>query len=116
MNLVADESVDQQIVDLLRAEGHAVVYIAEMVPGIPDVEVLRLANSGNAVLLTNDKDFGELVYRQRLISSGVILIRLTGFSPEQKATVVCLAITKHTLELPGAFTVISRGMVRIRRQ
>jgi len=48
VNLVADESVDQQIVDLLRSIGHAVVYIAEMAPGILDVQVLHHANSGNA--------------------------------------------------------------------
>ena len=116
MNLVADESVDQQIVTLLRAEGHAVVYIAEMAPGISDVQVLHLANSDNALLLTHDKDFGELVYRQQLISSGVVLIRLAGLLPEQKAKAVCLVITKHDLELPGAFTVISHGMVRIRHR
>ncbi len=63
MNLMADECVDQQIVDRLRGEGHKVLYIAEMAPSIPDEKVLENANQNNALLLTADKDFGELVFR-----------------------------------------------------
>ena len=63
MNLLADESIDLQIVDRLRQDGHLVHYIAEMEPGISDDVVLDLANQDTAVLLTADKDFGELVFR-----------------------------------------------------
>ncbi len=63
MNFVADEGVDNQIVKKLREEGHQVLYIAEMDPGISDDEVLHQANSQNALLITADKDFGELIFR-----------------------------------------------------
>ena len=78
MRLVADEGVDRQIVERLRQDGHTVQYIAEMDPGISDDRVLTIANQENAPLLTTDKDFGELIYRQKRITSGVILIRLAG--------------------------------------
>jgi predicted nuclease of predicted toxin-antitoxin system len=80
MNFLADESVDQQIADRLRADGHSVVYVAEMDPGIDDKGVLSAANQQVALLITADKGFGEVV-RQRLNSKGVVLIRLAGLSP-----------------------------------
>jgi predicted nuclease of predicted toxin-antitoxin system len=63
VNLVADEGVDRAVVDRLRQDGHDVVYVAELFPSVGDEEVLRRANAGSAVLLTADKDFGELVFR-----------------------------------------------------
>lgn len=61
MNFVADESVDQLIVTRLRDDGHLVDAVSEMSPGIADDEVLSEAVAQSAVLLTADKDFGELV-------------------------------------------------------
>lgn len=59
MNLLADESVDRPIVERLRQDGHATLYVAELAPGVSDEDVLREANSRSALLLTEDKDFGE---------------------------------------------------------
>jgi predicted nuclease of predicted toxin-antitoxin system len=115
VNLLADESVDRQIVDRLRRDGHAVQYVAELEPGIPDDVVLDLANQGADVLLTADKDFGELVFRQRRVASGILLVRLAGLSPVRKAEVVASAVNQHSGELPGAFAVLMPGSFRIRR-
>lgn len=115
MNLLADESVDHPIVDRLRADGHVVVAVAEMAPGIDDDMVLDRANDIGAVLVTADRDFGELVFRQGLVARGVILLRLAGMSPQAKAAVVAAAVTEHARELDGSFTVLSPGHVRIRR-
>lgn len=114
MKLVADESVDQPIVDRLRREGHDVVSVNEIGPGIPDDDVLETAREQNAVLLTADKDFGELVYRQGQATEGVILVRLAGLSAQRKEDVVSRFISDHGSELHGAFTVVSPGLVRIR--
>jgi predicted nuclease of predicted toxin-antitoxin system len=64
MNLLADESVDGPIVARLRQEGHEIVYVAELSASITDEEVLQQANARAALLVTADKDFGELVFRQ----------------------------------------------------
>jgi predicted nuclease of predicted toxin-antitoxin system len=114
MNFLADESVDGPVVDRLREEGHDVLSVAETEPSLPDETVLAMANQRNALLLTADKDFGELVFRQHRVSAGVVLIRLAGLSPATKAMVVAAAIREHARELQHAFTVISPGMVRIR--
>jgi predicted nuclease of predicted toxin-antitoxin system len=86
-----------------------------MNPQSPDDRVLDLANRENAVLVTADKDFGELVFRQGRINSGVVLLRLAGLTLETKASIVGSAIASHAIALPRAFTVIAPGAVRIRR-
>lgn len=116
MNLLADESVDRPIVDRLRQDGHTVLSVADLDPGIDDNAVLRLADRNRALLLTADKDFGELVFRMGSIHTGVVLTRLAGLSPETKARIVSAAFADHGNELPSAFSVVSSGRIRIRRR
>ncbi|HEX5470607.1 MAG TPA: DUF5615 family PIN-like protein [Lacipirellulaceae bacterium] len=80
-----------------------------------DDDVLRQTNNQKAVLLTADKDFGELVFRQNRVHSGVVLVRLFGVSAELKAGIVVEAIQDHGDKMPGSFAVISVGIIRIRR-
>lgn len=115
MNLLADEGVDRQIVERLRQDGHRVLYVAEMESGVSDRIVLALANREKSLLLTADKDFGEMVFRQRLHTYGVVLLRLAGLSPGHKAEIVASVFRQHAAELPHAFTVIAPGVCRIRR-
>jgi len=117
MNLLADEGVERQIVERLRQDGHAVLYIAEMEPGVPDDVVLERANAITALLVATDKDFGELVFRERRLSSGgVVLIRLAGLSAELKAEIVSKVFEERGSEFAHAFSVISPGRVRVRPQ
>ena len=66
MNLLADECVPHAVVERLRADGHVVASIGETRPGIRDEEVLALALTTGAPLLTIDMDFGELVFRDTI--------------------------------------------------
>lgn len=116
MNLFADESVDRPVVERLREDGHDIVYVAELAPSITDDEVLREANSRSAVLMTADKDFGELVFRQGVIHSGVVLLRLAGLANTTKGEIVAEVCRSRESELTGSFTVISPGQARIRRR
>jgi predicted nuclease of predicted toxin-antitoxin system len=115
MILVADESVDRPIVERLRQDGHDTIYIAELAPSISDDHVLQEANTRSALLLTEDKDFGELIFRIGRVHAGVVLIRLAGLAPSAKAEVVSQVFQLYAADLPGAFTVISPGALRIRR-
>jgi predicted nuclease of predicted toxin-antitoxin system len=116
VNLVANEGVDRPVVERLRQNGHDVVYVAELSPGITDEEVLQQANARSAVLLTADKDFGELVFRQGLVHSGVVLLRLAGLANVTKAEIVAEVCRDRAAELIGAFSVVSPGQVRIRQK
>ncbi|MCR4419230.1 MAG: DUF5615 family PIN-like protein [Clostridia bacterium] len=115
MRFLADENVDREIVVELRSRSHEVAYVAETEPGISDEELLSQANRKQAVLITADKDFGEIVFRQRRAIAGAILIRLSGLPQEAKARLVASAIDRHLAELAGAFTVVTRNHVRIRK-
>jgi len=114
MIILADESVDAPIVERLRRDGYTVESIAEMTPSVSDDIVLDRANRTNAILMTGDKDFGEMVFRLGHASSGVILVRLSGLSPQRKADIVSDALRHHGTDMAGAFTVVSSGLVRIR--
>jgi len=116
VNLVADEGVDRPVVERLRQDGHHVIYVAELSPSVADEEVLRQANTGNAVLITADKDFGDLVFRQGLAHSGVVLLRLAGLENTTKAEIVAEVCRSWPAELVGSFSVVSRGQVRVRRR
>lgn len=112
---LADENVDREIVERLRTDGHDVAWVAEMDSGLTDDDVLAAANESGRVVVTADKDFGELVFRQRRASAGVLLVRLAGAAPAEKAETVSRAVSAHLAELRGAFAVVSSRRVRVRR-
>jgi predicted nuclease of predicted toxin-antitoxin system len=100
----------------LRSDGHDVVFIAEFDPGIEDEAVLLRSRESNSVLLTADKDFGELVFRQHLLHSGIVLIRLAGLKPETKAELVATAFAQHVDDSNLGFAVLSRRAIRLRKR
>ena len=116
MLLVADECVDYTIVENLRHQGVDVFAIAEQDPSIADEDVLSIAVRMNAPLITEDKDFGELVFRLKLPHRGIILLRLGHWPSEKKGPIAAKVILAHLHELPGAFAVFDGFILRLRRQ
>ena len=110
------EGVDGGIVEALRAANHEVFYIAESEPSVDDEYILNLANEKLAILITSDKDFGDLVFRLHRIHHGIILCRLEGLKSKTKTEIVLQIVTDHQNELVGSFTVISPGSVKIRKK
>ena len=115
MKFVADESVERQIVVSLRENNHKVWYIAEETPSVSDDYVLSIAHEQNALLMTSDTYFGELVYRLGRTDTGIILLRLSGLSSLGKVARVIGTIKEHGNELFNSFTVISVHSIRIRK-
>ncbi|MCE7928322.1 MAG: DUF5615 family PIN-like protein [Dehalococcoidia bacterium] len=114
MRILADESVAGFIVERLRRDGHHVTFVAETMPGAPDQGVLSAALTESAVLLTADKDFGELVVRLGLETKGVVLTRLSGLPEAAQCNAVSVVFGNHGGELLGSFAVVAPGVVRIR--
>ena len=115
MKILADESVDRPIVERLRMSGCDVDYIAEINPSISGQEVLNIANKTQALLLTVDKDFGELIYRDRLENvGGVVLLRVAGLTAEEKAQKALEAVQDFWLNKEYKFLVITKTGVRSR--
>ena len=115
MKFIADEGVDSQIVAALRKEGYDVLYVIEFDAGASDPEVLSVANEEDRILITRDKDFGELVFRLKKVHSGIMLNRLYQLDSKTKADVVLGVLKKYGEKLYGAYTVIQPGRVRIRK-
>jgi len=114
MRFVADESVDGHVVRALRGAGHVVVYIADELASIKDQDVLEFAAGRNEVLLTEDKDFGDIVHKRRQRHAGVNLIRMNELVPADRVARILMVISVHEVHLKNAFTVISSKRVRIR--
>lgn len=113
MRLLADENFLGDAVDMLRAIGHDVTWIRTYHPGIADMEVLAIAQREGRIVLTFDKDFGELAYRYRLSAgSGVILFRISTPSPEAAARLVCAAIDGRR-DWEGHFSVVEDFRIRM---
>jgi len=112
--VLADENVHTLISDRLAADGHEVAHIFDLARGITDDEVLALAVARQALLITNDLDFGELVYRRGSRHTGVLLIRLGAMPYPEQAELVGRVIAAHGDALRGAFSVLDPNRLRMR--
>lgn len=115
MNWLADENVPAGSVRLLRSSGIDIVSIQEERPGAPDGDVLALAQEQNRGLLTFDRDFGELIYRESLsCPPTVVYMRFTPTSPDEPAKVL-LDVLKRAEMIEGYFVVLDRDSLRRRK-
>ena len=112
---LADENVETDVVDALRSLGHRVTHAAETASGESDAVLLEAATREGCVPNTNDKDIGDLVFRQHRAASGVILVRLPGRPATTKARLVRQAVVRYGHDLLGAFLVIGSRTMRLRR-
>ena len=113
MRWLADECVAAPLVALLRGSGHDVLYVAEAAAGLRDVEVVALAMRENRLLLTADKDFGDLVFRRGRSVPGVVLMRINPDRAELKTIRLAAAIDRYGEELFGRYMVIEGGMLPV---
>jgi predicted nuclease of predicted toxin-antitoxin system len=116
VKFLADENIPREVVAQLRKAGYGVDYIIESGRGAPDDSVLDKAMTAESVLLTADRDFGEMIFREGRKNCGVILIRLFGLTQELKAKIIMTAISRYNDALSGNFTVITPGAIRIRKR
>jgi predicted nuclease of predicted toxin-antitoxin system len=114
VEFLADESCDFAVVRALRANGHEVIAIAEISPRISDEEVLALARVAKRVLITEDKDFGELVYAGKQHTYGVVLLRFPADARVSMAQSTVHAVTTLGDKLNQRFSVIEPGRIRSR--
>jgi len=114
MRFLVDESVGLSVVRCLRTLKHDVSSVQEQKPGIDDAEVCAWADAENRLLITNDKDFGKLIFRGKLASSGVILLRLQDEAAGNKVRVISDLLAGYGNRLAGHFVVASETEVRVR--
>lgn len=115
MKFLADECCDAGLIASLRSDGHDVLFAVESLRGATDENLLRRAFSEERILLTEDKDFGELVYRLRYPSHGIILLRLDVTERDLKIPRLRQLLERQSEKVPGAFVVLEADKMRIRR-
>ena len=113
LRFLADESCDFAVVRALRAEGHDVVAVAEYTTRSIDGELIKQAYTDQRILLTEDTDFGWLVFVSQTETAGVILIRFPGSARRTLAETVTKLVREHGSELAGAFVVVQPGHIRL---
>lgn len=91
------------------------LYVGEAVSGLSDEDVVALAIRERRLLLTEDKDFGDLVFRRKRTIPGVVLVRISSETPNLKSTCLAAAIERYGEGLLGRYTVIEEGRFRSRR-
>lgn len=115
MRLLADENIPLPTVDALRAAGCDVASIAREASGAPDPHVLERARLERRLLVTFDRDFGELVFaRGSSGGSGVILLRFVPRTPLEPAELLLALVAEPGFTFDGYFTVVDRDHVRQR--
>jgi predicted nuclease of predicted toxin-antitoxin system len=111
---LADECVDAGLVSHLRAAGHDVVYMAEIAPAASDADVLTRAQTEARVLLTEDKDFGDLVFRRGRSVPGVVLLRIDPAMQASKGLRLEAAINRFGDGLLGRYVIVEAARFRSR--
>lgn len=114
MRFLADENFPGAAVTVLQQQGHDIVWIRTDAPGSSDQDILARAQAEERIILTFDKDFGELAFRFGLpAASGIILFRIPLSTPSSVTSIVISAIGTRS-DWSGLFTVVESERMRIR--
>ena len=114
MRFIVDESTGTAVAKYLRDAGHDVLSVAETMPQAEDEDILHRAVAETRVLLTNDKDFGEHIFRSAQPHVGIVLFRLHDESAANRLRVVRALLERHREKLEQHITVVTDSGVRIR--
>jgi len=115
MDFLANENFPLLSARLLREAGHRVVSIIQEAPGSKDEDVLKRAHTESLIILTFDRDYGELIYRhQALPPAGVVYFRFAPATPSEPAEILLNVMDKADLSVIGKFTIVERNRIRQR--
>jgi predicted nuclease of predicted toxin-antitoxin system len=111
MRFLVDECAGRKIATLLEQEGHDVLFVGDVMSSASDEAVIRKAEEDDRIILTEDKDFGRLIFRVRKPAKGVVLLRMS-FNPEHRLNALRALMRQY--DLNGKFIVLKEDSVRIR--
>lgn len=114
MRLLADECCERRPVVALCDAGHDVLYMVEYRPGMPDLDVVALARTEARILITDAKDFGELIVRRRVPCAGIVLLRIDPIDFANRIDALIGAIARFGDRLGRQVTVLRGNVVRVR--
>ncbi len=115
MRFLVDESTGPAVAKWLREQGHNVFSVYDEARGMDDVDIVQKAFTENWILMTNDKDFGEKIYREQHPHKGVVLLRLEDERAPAKIQILKRLLENYIDRLPDQFVVVTEKTVRFAR-
>ncbi len=115
MRFLVDECTGPTVATWLRNEGHTVFSVYDEARGMDDATIIQKAYAENWILITNDKDFGEKVYRERLSHRGVVFLRLENERTLVKIDTLLRLLATYADQLQDQFVVVTETRVRFAR-
>lgn len=112
IRFIADVNVEKGIVDYLSGKGHDVKWIPSYNCEIVDEMLLSIANDEKRILITNDKDFGELIFLQKKLSTGIILLRVKGQRVKDKLVMIKKLLQYYSDKIQNHFVIITNKKIR----
>ena len=112
MRFLVDECTGPAVARWLHNAGHDVYSVFDEASGISDDEVLGMALRSRSILITNDKDFGEMIFRERREHCGVVFLRLDDERSANKIDVLRKLIEQYIEKIPGKFVTVTETRVR----
>ena len=112
MRFLVDECTGPAVASWLRDHNHEVFSVFDEARGVDDDTIIKKAHEENWILITNDKDFGEKVYRQSHLHRGVILLRLEDETSSSKIRVLSHLLQSYQDRLQNSFVVVTEKQVR----
>ena len=116
MRFLVDECTGPKTAQWLRDQGHEVFSVYDEARGATDDEIIKKAYKENWILITNDKDFGEKVYREQHPHHGIIFLRLADNRTANKIEVLMRLLENYSDRLPDQFVVVTETQVRFGRK
>ncbi|HEY9771721.1 MAG TPA: DUF5615 family PIN-like protein [Coleofasciculaceae cyanobacterium] len=116
MRLLVDECTGTRVANWLREEGYQVFSVYEQARGSSDDLIIKKAFDENWILVTNDKDFGEKVYREKMSQRGIIFLRLQDERSANKIDVLQRLFSTYLQRIPNSFVVVTETQVRFRNK
>lgn len=113
MRFMVDECTGPWVAKWLEEQGHEVFSVYDGARGAVDREIIKMAHEGQYILITNDKDFGELVFRFSFAHKGIVLLRLENERFNNKIGVLQKLLDLHADKLDKNFTVVTEKNVKI---
>lgn len=115
MRFLINESADARLGSFLQQHGHDVTLVArDYRPALPDIDVLAIARREHRILITNDRDFGEMIVGKQLAHAGVIYLRLGAATLQQQESRLQAVLINHSDDL-DQFIVVTERRIRLRR-
>src|SRR4030042_75623 len=115
MRFLVDESTGPAVAEWLRQQGHEVFSVYDEARGMNDNGIIQKASIENWILMTNDKDFGEKVYRERRPHKGVVLLRLDDERADVKIKTIKRMLETYADKIPDQFVVVTENSIRFAR-